>query len=79
MIREYKTTVEISGPLMMVDRVSDVSYEELVEIEVPGGELRHGRVLEIDSRRALSAVNTTWSATPNPGVVASPTRTAAGP
>ncbi|PIE51776.1 V-type ATP synthase subunit B [Candidatus Fermentibacteria bacterium] len=53
MIREYKTTVEISGPLMMVDRVTDVSYEELVEIELPGGELRHGRVLEIDSNMAM--------------------------
>ena len=53
MIREYKTTVEISGPLMLVDRVSDVSYEELVEIELSSGELRHGKVLEVDSTRAL--------------------------
>jgi V/A-type H+-transporting ATPase subunit B len=53
MIREYKTTVEISGPLMLVDRVTDVSFEELVEIELSNGEIRHGKVLEIDSRRAL--------------------------
>lgn len=53
MIKEYTTTVEISGPLMLVDGVSDVSFEELVEIELPSGEIRHGKVLEIDSRRAL--------------------------
>jgi len=31
MIKEYTTTVEISGPLMLVDGVTDVSFEELVE------------------------------------------------
>ena len=53
MIREYTTTVEISGPLMLVDNVEGVAYEELVEIELPDGEIRHGKVLEIDSRMAL--------------------------
>jgi V/A-type H+-transporting ATPase subunit B len=53
MIKEYTTTVEISGPLMMVDRVEGVSYEELVEIELPGGEIRHGKVLEVDGDMAL--------------------------
>lgn len=53
MIREYTTTVEISGPLMLVDQVEGVAYEELVEIELPTGEIRHGKVLEIDSRMAL--------------------------
>ncbi len=53
MIREYKTTVEISGPLMLVDGVEGVAYEELVEIQLPDGEIRHGKVLEIDSRMAL--------------------------
>ncbi len=53
MIKEYTTTVEISGPLMLVDGVEGVAYEELVEIELPAGEIRHGKVLEIDSRMAL--------------------------
>ena len=38
---------------MLVDGVEGVAYEELVEIELPGGEIRHGKVLEIDSRMAL--------------------------
>ncbi len=53
MIKEYTTTVEISGPLMLVDQVEGVAYEELVEIELPNGETRHGKVLEVDSRMAL--------------------------
>ncbi len=53
MIREYTTTVEISGPLMLVAKVEGVAYEELVEIELPGGEIRHGKVLEVDSGTAL--------------------------
>lgn len=53
MIREYRTTTEIAGPLMLVEGVSGVTYEELAEIELPGGERRHGRVLEIDGSRAL--------------------------
>ncbi len=53
MIKEYTTTVEISGPLMLVDGVTEVSFEELVEIELPSGEIRHGKVLEVDSSKAL--------------------------
>ena len=34
MIREYKTVEEISGPLMMVRMVENVTYDELVEIEL---------------------------------------------
>jgi V/A-type H+-transporting ATPase subunit B len=53
MIKEYTTTVEISGPLMLVEGVAEVSFEELVEIELPSGEIRHGKVLEVDSQKAL--------------------------
>lgn len=53
MIREYRTTVEIAGPLMFVEGVEGVTYEELAEIELPGGEIRHGRVLEVNGSMAL--------------------------
>ena len=32
MIREYKTIQEISGPLMVVNHVQGVTYDELAEI-----------------------------------------------
>lgn len=51
--KEYKTISDISGPLMLVEKVSGVTYGELVEITLPNGELRRGQVLEIDRDRAL--------------------------
>ncbi|WP_101773580.1 V-type ATP synthase subunit B [Peptostreptococcus faecalis] len=53
MIKEYKTIREIVGPLLMVDGVDNVKYEELVEIQMQSGEVRRGRVLEIDGDKAL--------------------------
>ena len=53
MLKEYRTIREVVGPLMMVDGVSGVKYDELVEIEQANGEIRSGRVLEIDGENAL--------------------------
>jgi len=53
MLKEYRTIREVVGPLMLVDGVSGVKYDELVEIEQKNGEIRNGRVLEIDGSRAL--------------------------
>ena len=52
-VTEYTKVKELFGPLMLVERVSDVAYEELVEIELSNGERRRGRVLEISSDAAL--------------------------
>ncbi|MBQ4469453.1 MAG: V-type ATP synthase subunit B, partial [Synergistaceae bacterium] len=54
--REYRTISSISGPLMMVEKTTDVRYDELVEITLSSGEKRRGRVLEIESDRALVQV-----------------------
>ncbi len=53
MKREYTTIQEISGPLILVEGVTGVTYEELVEIKMASGELRRGKVLEIDRDKAL--------------------------
>ena len=53
MLKEYKTIREVVGPLMLVDRVSGVSYNELVEITQENGEIRRGKVLEVNGDRAL--------------------------
>ena len=52
MRKEYRTIREVVGPLMLVDGVEGVKYDELVEIEQADGEIRHGRVLEIDGSKA---------------------------
>ena len=54
--REYRTITNLSGPLMVVDKVNEVRYDELVEIELASGERRRGRVLEITTDRALVQV-----------------------
>lgn len=44
---------EVVGPLMLVDQVEGVTYNELVEIRQENGELRRGKVLEVNGSRAL--------------------------
>jgi len=51
--KEYRTVSYISGPLLFLDRVKDLPYSSMVEIILPGGEVRNGQVLEIDDERVL--------------------------
>lgn len=53
MIKEYRTIQEVAGPLMLVKDVEDVTYNELAEIELPGGEIRHCKVLEVNGNNCL--------------------------
>ena len=53
MIREYKTIQEISGPLMVVNRVQGVTYDELAEIELSDGSVRRCKVLEVNGDSAV--------------------------
>ena len=53
MIREYKTIREICGPLMVVDHVQDVTYDELAEIVLSDGSTRRCKVLEVNGDRAV--------------------------
>ncbi len=52
-MREYMTTRDIVGPLLLIERVVDVTYGELVELEYPDGTRSLGNVLEIDGDLAL--------------------------
>ncbi len=53
MRKEYRTIKEVVGPLMLVEDVEGVKYNELVKIDQRGGETRLGRVLEVDGDKAL--------------------------
>ena len=53
MIREYKTIHEIASPLMVVEHVEGVTYDELGEIELPNGDVRRCKVLEVEGSRAV--------------------------
>jgi V/A-type H+-transporting ATPase subunit B len=52
-IREYQTVVSIAGPLVLVEGVEGVKFQELVQITLPSGETRRGQVLEVEGDRAL--------------------------
>ncbi|WBW96014.1 V-type ATP synthase subunit B [Oceanirhabdus sp. W0125-5] len=53
MLKEYRTVREVVGPLMLVDQVEGVKFDELVEIELHNGEKRRGRVLEVNGDKAV--------------------------
>ena len=53
MLKEYRTVTEVVGPLMAVEGVEGVKYDELVEIEMQTGELRRGKVLEVNGDKAM--------------------------
>ncbi len=53
MVREYKTIEEVAGPLMLVKNVENVKYDELGEIELPSGEIRKCKVLEVNGSNVL--------------------------
>ncbi|MCC6061443.1 MAG: V-type ATP synthase subunit B [Desulfurococcales archaeon] len=55
-LKEYETIREVKGPLLIVEKVSDVAYDELVTIELPNGEKRSGRVLEVGMGYAVVQV-----------------------
>jgi len=53
MFKEYKTIREVVGPLMVVEGVEGVKYNELVDIVNTNGEIRCGKVLEINRDKAV--------------------------
>ncbi len=53
MIKEYSTITEVNGPLIVVNKITNVKYDELVEIELSDGERRRGQVLEVSEDRAI--------------------------
>jgi V/A-type H+-transporting ATPase subunit B len=50
---EYIGLQEIRGPLVVLDGVTGVGYEEMCELRLPGGERRFGRVIMLDGGRAV--------------------------
>jgi V/A-type H+/Na+-transporting ATPase subunit B len=52
--KEYTSITSIAGPLLVVDGVEGVKYEELVEVNVPNETApRFGKVLDVSKSRAV--------------------------
>lgn len=56
MIKAYRSIQNIVGPLMMVDQVEGIKYDEYVEVQVQDGTIRRGQVLEVNGAQALVQV-----------------------
>ena len=52
-IKEYQTVTDVAGPLVFVERVEAIGYNELVEVILPNGERRKGQVLDTAKGRAV--------------------------
>jgi len=55
-LREYKTVTRISGPLLFVESVKDVGYNELVRVIASDGSERRGQILEVSDKMAVVQV-----------------------
>jgi V/A-type H+-transporting ATPase subunit B len=53
---QYVGATRIEGPLVVVERVRDVGYDEVVEITDPAGQTRVGRVLDVSKKQAVVQV-----------------------
>lgn len=53
MIKTYRSIQNVIGPLMTVDHVEGVKYDELIEVHLQNGTVRQGQVLEVNGSRAL--------------------------
>ncbi len=53
---EYRNVTEVSGPLLVVEGIKDVAFNEIARIKLPSGEERLGQVLEAETDRAVLQV-----------------------
>ena len=57
---QYQGVGRITGPLLMIEGVSDVGYDETVEVVSPDGEIRRGHVLAVGEDSTIVEV---WTGT----------------
>lgn len=53
MNKEYKTIKEVVGPLLLIENVDGATYDELVQIKQASGDIRYGKILEVNRDKAL--------------------------
>src|SRR5574344_1316625 len=53
---EYRGVSSIAGPLVFIDNIRGIAYDELVEITTPTGDVRLGQVLDVTASAAVIQV-----------------------
>ncbi|KPJ69521.1 ATP synthase subunit B, partial [candidate division WOR-1 bacterium DG_54_3] len=56
MISEYQTVTGIAGPLLIAEKIEGAKFDEVAEIELPSGEIRTGKILEVEEDKVLIQV-----------------------
>ncbi|MBR1779106.1 MAG: V-type ATP synthase subunit B [Clostridia bacterium] len=56
MLIDYIGVKEINGSLVVIDNVDNASYEEVVNIRLESGEVRQGRIVQIEGKRIVVQV-----------------------
>lgn len=56
MIKEYQTVTGIAGPLIIAEQIEGAKFDEVVDIELPNGEIRTGKILEVEGDKAMIQV-----------------------
>lgn len=49
----YRTVSAVAGPLVILDKVANAKYAEIVNVRLGDGSARRGQVLEVDGERAV--------------------------
>ena len=50
---DYRTVLDVEGPLVILDNVKFPRYAEIVNVRLGDGSMRKGQVLEISGKRAV--------------------------
>lgn len=53
---EYRTVMNVEGPLVILDNVKFPKYAEIVNVRLGDGSMRKGQILEISGKRAVVQV-----------------------
>ena len=61
---KYIGLSEINGPLVALDHVSGISYDEMAEIKLDDGTRRLARVVEVEKDRAVLHKKECWNGVP---------------
>ncbi len=54
--KEYQTVTGIAGPLLIAEKIDGAKYDEVVDIELGNGEIRTGKILEVNEDKAMIQV-----------------------
>ena len=52
-MKEYTSVTKVAGPLMVIEKVKDISFGELVQVTTSRGEKKLGQVLELHNDKAV--------------------------